>query len=593
MTKFFLPIALCFCLVTGQAQNAPLALTSSTLSSESARLWQDLVKKLMPAADAQKLVLRSLSLEVGARAQPEYPPGALLKWLEETSGKATTPTEIMEVVSDQLLVARGLLNSEAPAERRRGLRAAVSAATLVLKLEDDPLSAAVAEGFLVPNFDVADDSGPLARQKLIEPLFGRFLILDRRQFDEDGLSFAQEEAARAFWRVMVLSAPTPAEAIWPRARLAKLLLRPAAPDEDASAEKARRREAIEVLRGIAPGDGGAVFQWLVPQILESLGEKPQPRDLPSPRLGPLKASAGEVPNRVQAAYAALMERFDHGPQARAQVLAELSKLSGLTPATLGSSPATVSEWFTLSNSLSAKIAACKTRMEIYGVIYSLAYSSHLILQDPRMTNERRHAALNALWWALQYAPKRLTALGLGWDLGKGLLLHPAFDDLRGRIYGSWFYEHLEALPDTGNSTISMGTDRYAFVRGTFRFLRYAYPFWSTTFKAFEGAKRARKAQGGEDDLHYDPSLVHWAAKSRAAIDMFAVCCATEAQWHEAARGLILALEVDGRWGDAMLALSLVKYDPEKAPSNTSTWIDLDKEIRAHLVLPKTKTILRR
>jgi hypothetical protein len=187
----------------------------------------------------------------------------------------------------------------------------------------------------------------------------------------------------------------------------------------------------------------------------------------------------------------------------------------------------------------------------------------------------------------------MTQLGMGWDLGKSIFLHPDFDDLRNRIYESWFYENLDVMPDTGNSTLSAGTDRYGFLRGTFRYLRYGYPFWSTTVKAFDGAKRAREAQGGENDLHYDPSQVHWAAKSRAAIDMFTVCCATESQWHEAARGLVLALEVEERWGDAMLALSLVNYDREKAPTNTSTWVDLEKEIMAHLTLPTTKTILRR
>lgn len=594
MKKFLLCVIFSIFLWPCQAQQ-PQTASNVPLSAGATKLWQEFVKVLAPA-EAQKAVLRSLSLEIGARSQPEYPAGALLKWLEETSAKATTPATTWEVATDQLMVARSLLRSTVPGDRRRGLRAALSAQKLVLKVGDEPLAAAIAEGFLVPHFDIADESGPVGRAALIEPLYSRFIIYDRRQFEEDGLTLAQEDLSRAFWRVMVSLAPTPDDAIWPRARLAKMLLRPGAPGEDAAAEKARRREAAEVLRGIAPGEGALVFQWFVPQILESVGEKPRPSDLPTPHTGPLKPKPGETPNRVQAAYAAMMARFDHGPQARAGVLAELSKRSGLTPATadaLGLSRATVAGWKALRGTMLKEVYTRKTRQELYQVLYQIAYHSNRILEDPSSSDDLRYASLDALWWALYETPKRMTNLGMGWDLGKSIFLHPEFDDLRGRIHQSWFYEHLEDLPDTAVTTTQLGTHRYAFIRGTFRYFRYGYPFWSTTVKAFEGARIAREAKGGENDLVYDPSQVHWAAKSRAAIDLFAVCCETQSQWHEAARALVLALEVEERWGDAMLALSLVNYDREKEAPNKSTWLDLEKEIQAHLTIPKTTTILRR
>lgn len=235
-------------------------------SKSDAALWASLRSHLPPAETIQKQVFRVLALEMGVRPRPHIPSGELLAWLQRTASGATTRAARLDTLYDHLLLARELARQNTVAARRRSLRAALSALELARALQDEPLSQAVAQGFLLPHLEVADATGSLSRFTLLAPLQRRYALFHGKEADAEA---PLRDAALAFWRLQVALAPTPDAAAWPRAHLAMRLLRP----ENRTASNQEIQQSLRTLEGIVAGEGALIFRRQIPDLRRRLGQK--------------------------------------------------------------------------------------------------------------------------------------------------------------------------------------------------------------------------------------------------------------------------------------------------------------------------------
>ncbi len=302
-------------------------------------LWERVAPQTGDSKTAQSQIVRALSVADEARRRPDVAPENVRVWLDERLASGSRRDWLAAI---QARLRLGQLWLDEPATRSAGILAAYDAAQLAHDgpqrdgAGDEPLRAAIGAAFLLPYLpEIAQDAknsalNPAlpARWEIVKTLESRFVGFCVRGEGEETCVEAVAPRAQTldYLRLFIALAP-PSQQDWPRAHLARALLRG---DEVSRADKA---EAFAALRALQPGAGALFFRSAMPALAGELNETLTPaetRDAARSRDFYGVRQSWEAP-QIEA-WQALMKFTPEPETRRQQLLEDLRVRAEISPA---------------------------------------------------------------------------------------------------------------------------------------------------------------------------------------------------------------------------------------------------------------------